>query len=170
MRNLLQHNKKGISEIVVYVLLVLIAISISSLVFFYLKSYVPKEKPECQQDITLLIQSYSCSSQLSQLNLTFLNKGLFNIDLVYIRVGSEGSRVKKLINPEYNDGPNGLYFGVIDDQKGLIPGKTFSKVYLSPLLKPGVNELEIEPAVFTGKGTEIALCDKAIVTQTITCS
>jgi len=162
MKNLLQHNKKGISEIVSYVLLVLIAISLSTFVFIYIKAYIPKEKPECTQDINLIIQDYSCSA--IQINITLLNKGLFSVDASYVRIGPVGSRVKQLINP------NDLFFGVIEGQKGLIPGKALSKIYLSQNIKSGVNEIEVQPAVFTGKGDELALCDKAVITQTINCA
>jgi len=162
MKNLLRSNKKGISEIVGYVLLVLIAISLSSFVFFYLKTYLPKEKPVCPDDISLIVQGYSCSP--AQINLTLLNKGLFSVDAAYLRIGPVGSRVKQQINQ------NDLFFGVIEGQKGLIPGKAFSKVYTSQSITSGTLELEVQPAVFTGKGDELALCDKAVITQTINCS
>jgi len=164
MRHLLQHNKKGISEIVGYVLLVLIAISLSSFVFFYLKTYLPKEKPVCPSDITLIIQDHSCLA--TQLNLTLLNKGLFSVDAAYVRVGPVGSKVKQLVNQ------NDLFFGVdpVTGAKGLIPGKSFSKIYTSQAITSGTIEIEVQPAVFTGKGDEVALCDKAVITQTINCS
>lgn len=161
---MLHLNKKGVSEIISYVLLVIIAVGLSVFVYNYLDLFVPKEKAECGQDISLIIKDYVCQSKL--LNLTLLNKGLFTIDAVYIRAGTENQKVRDLLN-----GDN-VYFGIIQGQKGLNPGKTFSKIYITTnsnlFLPGGTYTVEVQPAVFSGN--DLALCNNAVVTQKITCT
>lgn len=149
-----------------YVLLIVIAVGLSVAVYSYLNLYVPKEKPQCSADISLIVQDYQCTSNPNggTLNITFLNKGLFSIDAVYVRVGSSSAKVKQQINPG-----NGIYFGVIGGQKGLVPGKIVSKFFGSPYINNADLELEIQPAVFSGNTNNLALCDQAIITQPIKC-
>src|SRR3989344_9344689 len=152
MRPLLQRNKKAISEIVSYVLLVVIAVGVSTLVFTFLKSYIPKgEKPECPEGISISIKNYTCQS--SQLNLSFYNTGRFTIDAVYVRVAKEGRTVKFWINPE----STGDKFYI-----NITPQTSISKEYSTEQITTSGNyELELQPAVKNEKGY-LAACDKAI--------
>ena len=51
VRGLLRLDKRGVSIMIGYVLLVVIAIGLSIAVYAYLKNYLPREKAECPQDI-----------------------------------------------------------------------------------------------------------------------
>lgn len=163
----MRQNKKGVSEIVSYVLLIVIAVALAGAVFAYLKLYIPKEKPQCEQDISLIIQNYSCKT--GELEVTFLNKGLFSADAAYVRLGEKGRKVRQLINP------NCLHFisGQDCDTKGSItkeglkPGEAITKIYKSSQITSGEKELEIQAALI--KGDELVLCEKAIATQDINC-
>lgn len=78
-------NKRGISIIIGYVILITIAISLSVLVFNWLRFYVSPETEEtCPEGVSLIIQDYSCANQ--KLNITLKNKGLFNISGFILRV------------------------------------------------------------------------------------
>ena len=44
-----------------YVLLISIAVALSTAVFFYLKLYLPSDKQDCYQDINLVIDSVGCN-------------------------------------------------------------------------------------------------------------
>lgn len=79
------NNKKAVSEIVSYVLLIVIAISLAAGVYTFLKSSVPtpdKERETCPEDTSLAISDYDCytSDENKVITLTFENKGLFNVD------------------------------------------------------------------------------------------
>ncbi len=162
--------KRGVSEIVSYVLLVIVAVTMSVIVYSYLSVYVPKEKPECQEDVGLIVKNYSCSALGNQLNITLLNKGFFKIDASYIRISSSGKEVKDLVNN------NSIYFIYEPGNAAFPPGKTISLSFneknskIKEILKssPRKYELEIEPAVISKK--EIALCNKAIINQQIDCN
>lgn len=148
-------NKKGISEVVSYVLLIVIAVGLSVLVYSFLKSYVPKEKPLCPEDSSLIVQDYECSSSLKILTINFANKGLFNVSAAYVRLGEANSKVKTLLREN-------VYLAY-----SLSPGKNLTERYPLPAGISGTKEIEIEPAVFN-KG-KLALCEKATITQTIIC-
>ena len=86
-------NKKGISIIVAYVILITISIALAVLVYNWLKFYV-SEKPaeDCPDEAVLVIKDYNCISQSGDpnyLNLTLQNKGLFTIDGFIVRVNNK---------------------------------------------------------------------------------
>ena len=60
-------NKRGISVIVSYVLLIVIAVGVSIGVYSYLRLQVPKDRLECNPDIALSVQKYSCNTTTNEL-------------------------------------------------------------------------------------------------------
>ncbi len=86
MRALLTSNKRGISIMIGYVLLISIAIALSVIVFNWMRWYVGggEEQKDCPDGVSLVIWDYSCSGD--ELNITLKNKGLFNIDGYVLRV------------------------------------------------------------------------------------
>jgi FlaG/FlaF family flagellin (archaellin) len=82
-----KRNKKGLSEVIGYILLISISIVMSVLVYQYLKTYVPKEAPTCDEGTSIFIKEivYDCTNS-KQLNITFKNNGRFSISGYYIHV------------------------------------------------------------------------------------
>jgi flagellin-like protein len=160
----LRLNKKGVSEIIGYVLLIVIALSLGGIVFSFLRSSIPQEKSSCPDGISLIIEKASCKGD--RLNLTFVNRGLFSVDGSLVKMGVVDRVKKDIINC-----PNGLGtsnctadFGI---ENGLKP-----EDYLNVSIfygKEGDFELEIEPMVRIENTTEIILCPRSIVVQEITC-
>ena len=153
-------NKKGVSVIIGYVLLVVMALGLGVGVYTYLSALTPKDKPECKNDIHIILVNYTCSAGNLEVNLQ--NKGLFRIDAAYVRIGGENQKVKDLINNE------DVFFGVIDGQKGLSPGKTITQRYINPIITQGTLGLEIQPAVFDKN--DLAICESAVITQPVECT
>jgi hypothetical protein len=160
MNNLSPQTKRGVSEVVAYVFLIIIAIGIATSVFYYLKVLIPKDKPECSQEIHLIVSDSSCkilNSTTAYLNVTILNKGLFTADAAYIRFDSSGVKVKKWINK--------------DDERlvpgGLLPDQSVKKSFIVQFSQQS-NELEIEPAEY--QDNLLVACEKAIITQKISCA
>jgi len=168
MRGLLQQtkfsNKRAVSEMVSYVLLVVIAVGLSIAVYAYLKVLVPKDlKPECNEDIQLTIQDYSCKANTTKsLSVTLYNKGLFRVNAVYLRLGTEGAEVplnvlRRLFNPPLMPGES-IWVPVPD------------RASLEPILNGSGNYvLEVQAAANNEKG-EFALCENSVITQTIYCN
>jgi len=149
-------NKKALSEIVGYTILIVIAISLSALVYSFLRLYIPKEQVTCEEDVKLIVQSYDCNLSKSMLNLTITNKGLFKANAAYIWFSNESikMRINNLSRSELYD---------------LDPGKNFPSTYnVSSLnLVHGNYSLEIQPAIIVDK--QITVCENAIVHLSIEC-
>ncbi|MBI3333989.1 hypothetical protein HYZ97_00695 [Candidatus Pacearchaeota archaeon] len=180
MRKWLSTDKRGVTEMLSYVLLVIIAVGLSALVFNYLSVYVPKNKLQCSDDIALALQSYTCTyaqNGQTSLSIVLVNKGLFTVDAAYIRISKEGRRVGTLLNnPEEEEGQGHCSFFLSDDctnpnAQGLPPAKQFSRSYFVPadiIDSPGEYKIEIQPAAYTND--ELALCSNAVIIQPITCT
>jgi hypothetical protein len=82
-------NKKGISVILGYVLLVGLAVVIGGIMYSWMKTYVPGDSLDCPDGTSMTIKtySYSCATPNS-ITFTFLNNGRFDIAGYYIRVGN----------------------------------------------------------------------------------
>lgn len=169
-------NKRALSEMVGYVMLVVIAVGLSVVVYSFLRSYVPPlDTIECPADMTLVIQNSSCfqSGGEYRLQLVLSNRGLFNINAAYIRIAQENRKVKSLINDALSQStvPGGVYiFGSTNNS--LIPGQSI-QTGAYPLGRFGVTSgkygLEIQPAIFKGDSIKLALCSNSIITQTVEC-
>lgn len=79
-------SKKAVSPMIGYILLISAAILMSTLVYVWLKTYVPKEALECPDATSLFIKNYTCS--LNDLNITMRNNGNFNIAGYFIRIAN----------------------------------------------------------------------------------
>ena len=92
---LVLRNKKGLSNLVAYVLLIAITISMSVVVYGWLKFYVTeKDVVECPEGVNLIISDYDCVAGADgYLYLELKNKGLFSVDgysvSVHNRTGAE---------------------------------------------------------------------------------
>jgi len=88
MKPLLRSNKNAVSTIIAYVLLISITISLSVLVFNWLRFYVSDEEPaQCPDAVNLIVESYNCTSGVNGfLNITLKNKGRFSVDGYVLRV------------------------------------------------------------------------------------
>ena len=170
-------NKRGVSEIVSYVLLVIIAVSISVFVFAFLKLYVPKEKPECKEGINLIIESADCKynqvTNEAKLKLKVQNRGRFNIGASYIRIGKIGRTYREnvvsdiIFNPPLE--PGKTIFA--HDSENQPIGFDVVKFGTPDATTPPNYQLilEVQPGFLTGRGVDsLALCNK--ISQTITCT
>lgn len=80
-------SKKGLSVMIGYIFLIVAVIVISFAVYQWMESYIPKENLKCPDGVELDIIEDSCaytSGGNTSLNLTFKNKGRFNILGYYI--------------------------------------------------------------------------------------
>ncbi|PIN93781.1 hypothetical protein COU54_01980 [Candidatus Pacearchaeota archaeon CG10_big_fil_rev_8_21_14_0_10_31_24] len=158
-------NKKGVSEIVTYVLIIIIVMGISAMVYVYLEVLVPKKQAVCDQDVSLVLRSVSCTyypldSNKLVIETTLENKGFHNIDAAYLRFGEKGRKVKESLSglePYIKDG-------------GLKPRTTKTiKYQLSDFKFDALKkyEIDLEPAITTDKG--LAVCEDSRLIKEVTC-
>lgn len=151
-------NKKGISIIVSYVLLIVIAVGVSVAVYSYLRLQVPKERNECSSEIALAIQDYQCDINAETLDLTIINRGLFNVDRASIRLGAPETTIKEQIQISV------LY------EDGLDPGESITLSYNVPEEITLQEEMVVEIVPILFEDDQLVLCENSIINQPITCT
>jgi len=108
-------NKKGLSEIIGYVLLIVFAVSMSAIVFSWLRAKVPKAEEKCPDDVSIEIISYNLNAAAKVLNFDLRNRGLFSVNGISIRL-REGTKLCKItgascdVCARYTTGSNKILF------------------------------------------------------------
>lgn len=147
------NNKKGVSEMVAYVLLIVIAISISIIVYSYLNAGTIKVPPKCPEGTSLMIADYSCAED--KLSLTIKNSGLHGVDGFIIHISNDTKKARFALGAAGGE----VYFAPRLNN-------SFSKTISFDYSKHGqVNRTEIKPFRFE---TNRIICEDAIITQEIT--
>ena len=84
-------NKRAISELISYVLLITLAIAMAASVWFFLKPWGEKPLPEeeCPGTVNIVLENYSCTTTTMDFYLS--NRGLHNVT---------GIRLKIINNPQ----------------------------------------------------------------------
>lgn len=86
---MLRSNKRAVSTIIAYVLLIGLAVSMSVLVHNWLKLHVAEDKSQtCPDAVSLSIEKVFCSADEDELNLTLKNRGNFIIEDVLVKVSN----------------------------------------------------------------------------------
>ncbi len=75
-------NKKAVSPIIGYVLLVTFVIVLGVIIYNWMRTYVPTDELECPDGTSLFVKDYECNN--SVLSLTLKNNGKFNIGGYFI--------------------------------------------------------------------------------------
>ena len=82
-------GKKGISEVVSYVLLIILSLSLAIFVFNWLRGFVPTmNEAKCPEGVSLIIKDKVYTPANKSLTLTIENRGRFNADGYYVRVNN----------------------------------------------------------------------------------
>ncbi len=98
-------NKMGISVMISYILLVVFAVTISAVVFLWLKTYIPAKSLECPEGVSVFINDATFNRDTRKLNLTITNNGRFNVSgyFVNIKNNSEQELATISINDYLNE-------------------------------------------------------------------
>ena len=93
-------QKRGVSVLVGYVLLVVFVIVIAAIVFAWLRSYVPAEALNCPDGTSVFIQeaSFNSATNPAQLNITIKNNGRFDIAGFFIHATNNSSQEVETID------------------------------------------------------------------------
>lgn len=152
-------NKKAISELIAYVLLVSLSIALSITVYSWLRTYIsPSTLKACPDGVGIIIQDYICDKGNITINMS--NKGLFRVDGYIFRINNE---------TDISGDPAGLPVNIIATvilPTPLQPGEMTSGSWKYSEKYRRIVEMEIEPFRIEGK-TNI-LCDKAVIRQRTT--
>jgi hypothetical protein len=162
-------DKNGLSEMVSYVLLIVIAIGLSTGVYAWLKGYLPSVEPKetCNSEVALVLEDYNCNSTINKTTIKIRNQGFFNIDGFFIKGGnSSDEKVLPIVGLKCDSPNNCLIKGKYDfiNSETLKPqdSKEISFYYteVKPLLR-----IQIQPYVKPSKPNQknsLLLCEKII--------
>ena len=156
MERKISEDKKAISEMVSYVLLIVIALGIAAGVYAWLRFYVPSGggAEECSEDIAISINDYNCSA--GNLSLDLENKGLFNINGFFIRAANESGKLPTIML-NTTDALPVKYPGRYDFATSFKPGKiavaNFNYTGFS------IKRIQVQPFVVGEKTKTAILCE-----------
>lgn len=154
------NSKKALSDIVSYVLLIVIAISLSVGVYSFLNFYIPKDREKCSDETAISIEDYNCivSDDSKILELQVKNRGVFNLEGFYIRVSNSTGTPTTMLNPTGVDLALIIQPGRYDFFSPLKPTETATIRFDYGLNLDTIKRLQLQPIV---KGTK---------NQTLLCS
>ena len=146
----LRFCKRGVSIIVAYVLLIVIAIALSGLVYNWLRFQVtPSDVETCPEGVTLIIKNLECIDD--SLNITLENKGTFNIDGFIIRVSDRA-------DAEFGVYSLGEFIDLGEGGVGLKPGEEFNVIRAFTDIEGFDGKipvlLDVQPFVYAENGQE----------------
>ncbi len=165
-------KKNAVSLMLSYVLLIIIGLSLAIGVYVWMKKYANvEETPKCPEDVSLLIQDYSCNSTTKTINLSIKNKGLFNMDGYDIN-GVNDTKKEPLFPLKDSESPiseNGRYFFGVLEKKSLKPDKIDSHTFSYDVagIKTDLKKIGIEP--FRVQDDYVILCGNAKIIQEVSC-
>ncbi len=154
-----QLGKRGVSPIVAYVLLIIIGLALSSMVYIYLKNYLPSEEAECPADTSLIISNVLCSVDRKNITVTLSNRGLFNVSGAFVRLASPGKTIGEQLNKD-----NELF------PFPLSPDKHFVLSYKPSftLEKDPEYTLSVQPSIFVER--KLIPCAGTVTSQKFSCA
>lgn len=85
-------NKRGVSVMIGYVLLVAFAVVIGVVTYGWIKTYAPVESIECADGTSIFIKSLTYDEEVNTLSITIKNNGRFNIDGYFIQMKNDSSQ------------------------------------------------------------------------------
>jgi flagellin-like protein len=165
-------NKKGLSEVVSYVLLIVVAVSLAVIVYGWLKVQLPKEKPLCPDNIGIAIKSYNCNLVQKTVNITIENRGYFNIEGVNVKIANTSGGVAALPVTAISGAIAVNNEGFIYFNRALNPREEYFASY-NYSIHNQIKKIQIIPFIFdkkTGSSqNQIILCTDNILSQEIQC-
>ena len=162
-------NKRGVSMMISYVILISIAISLSIGVFVWLKAYANVEPlPECDPETLLILKDYGCGGD--SITLDIKNNGFFNVSGYTLLVGNTTQRIpidslsSDDGNSDYELGPSDFVF-----TNPLSPGKNASATFMmSGGYDKDVKILQIQAFILSKEGEKVP-CENAVIMQEVDC-
>lgn len=152
-------NKKALSIIIGYVLLIVIVISISLVVYAWMKSYVYVDTEKCPEGVSLIIDSYNCNLTKYMISFTFKNTGRFNLNGLFLKIANTENTLPTL---SLTDEKGGHFF----EQDILKPNEE-ETVYFDFKKYENIKKVQIIP--IRVEDEKMFLCNNMAYEQKIEC-
>jgi len=159
-------NKKGISAIIGYVLLILLAVSLSGGVYAWLKAKIPKATEKCPEDVSLEIISLDVNEMRGNISMDLRNRGLFSINGISVRLreGLKSCQVRSIACANCTRFMTGQDQVMFIQKLGPQEIREVAVGYFIGTYGCDPTEVEIVPLRVVGEGTEavVSICENAI--------
>lgn len=159
-------DKRAVSELIGYILLITFAIVIAGVVFQWLKTYVPKEGIACPDEVSIYISDYTFDKNSKELNLILKNNGQFSIGGIFIYYSTDETQEIAVndLSKEVKDKNKFLNLGIalgVPGENSFKPGEEKSIIFDIADLKDTKNSavekiyaVEIIPLRWQAEGTK----------------
>jgi hypothetical protein len=174
---LAKRNKRALSIVIGYILLITISIVMSVIVFQWLKTYVPKDTIKCSEGTSVFIKDISYDCTRMRLNVTVKNSGKFSVNGYFIHASNKTNEELATIDLSSKIIAGGNVSGssitFSQSQNSLTPDEpTNTKKSIFNVTGYGtLYRIEIIPTRFQeedGKNRFVS-CGDAKITETLTC-
>lgn len=168
IRTKLKKNKNSQSEIVSYVLLIVITLAVAAGVYAWLRFYAPSEKEaeKCSDEVSMGVNDYNCSSSGQTLSLVLENRGLFNINGFFIRASNDSSKLPYLmLNKTDDPGAYGSLLGRYDftGERVLKPGNIFTANFSYTYTNlTSIKRIQIQPFTVGTRAKTLLMCKQIV--------
>lgn len=168
-------KKRGVSAVIGYILLITFAVIISTLLYQWLRSYVPRESLECPNGVSLFLKDYIYDCTKENIHITLKNNGRFNIAGYFIYATNRPDQKLATINLiDYTDAEKGQGAILLGDENNNIiePGEEIENDFdLSGSGIEKVYSLQIIPIRWQEADNRIKFvsCGKAKIEEELTC-
>ena len=161
-------NKKAVSIMVSYVVLIAIVMSLAIGVYGLLKFYANIEPlQECPDDTSLILQDYECDMESKEITLTLVNRGRHNIYGFYARGTNNSEGIASSALPDASGIRGRPHYIDTDDnrEKDFLPP---NQEYTEDFYYNHINSLEIiQIQPFIEEEGNTTICDNAVITQSV---
>ena len=170
-------DKRGISVVVGYILLVSIVIIMSVIVYQWISTYIPREDIECADGVSLFVQDYTldCTDGSESLDLTIKNSGRFDVAGYFIHATTDSSQelaVTDLSGATDLRGSGGSvnYPPDGDDLNSVSAGQIFSDLFVLTSIGQ-IYSIEIVPLRYelVNNRNRAVSCTNARIRETLSC-
>ena len=153
-----KRDKKAVSVMVGYILLVVFVMGMSVVVFQWLRTYVPRDTIVCPEGVAISLNSVVFDDEEKTLEIEIVNRGNFNLQgyFIYLREESDSPYVdiSESLDPDdrVSSGGGTVYISDPDDHSnpnGFKPGEriksTFDLSDLEKNVQQGISSIRIVP-------------------------
>ncbi len=140
--------KRGVSVVIGYVLLIALTVVMGSIVYLWLKTYVPTDIEKCPEGVSIMIENISCNDD--DISIKVKNNGRFSINAFYIKAVTDPNKDVATVSLKRDSGNYGR-IPIYVLNRDLKPSEKI-RLYLQ---KPGIGiyKIEVTPIKFKNENS-----------------
>ncbi len=175
----LKKDRRGVSPMIAYIMLVSFVIVLGILVYNWMKTYVPQEDLSCPDGASLFVEDYVCNP--GSLNLTIRNNGRFSVGGYFIYATNNPDQELASVDlSEYSTAESpflsqtgGVQLGSVIGENSFSPeDATISSFDFSSATFSTIYSIEIVPIRWEeqGRRRELVSCTDSKIEEVLNCS